>query len=119
MLKIFSLLTNFTVYGPDDEKIGEFRFKFGNFRDGNVPRVRLVLDERESGSVTGENEQKVAKDIQAGKKMSVQVSFLPPKAGLYVAMKPEAGGGTEEKIQLLAGAVVLKLFGFDKMFQQN
>jgi hypothetical protein len=116
VLKLFTLVTNFTVYGADNEKIGEFRFQMPDLRNGKAPRVSLLLDGVEQGSVTGEEEMAMTRQFQEGKKMAVKVAFMPQKAGLYIAVNPASAGDVRVKIQLLAGALVLKLFGFDKMF---
>ena len=55
--------------------------------------------------------------LEEGKKMAVKVAFMPQKSGLYIAVSPAAAEESRAKMQLLAGALVLKLFGFDKMFQ--
>jgi hypothetical protein len=116
VLKLFTLVTNFTVYGADNEKIGEFRFRMADLRNGKAPRVSLLLDGTEQGSVTGEEEMAMTRQYQEGKKMAVKVAFMPQKAGLYIAVDPASAGDSRLKIQLLAGALVLKLFGFDKVF---
>jgi hypothetical protein len=116
VLKLFTLVTNFTVYGADNEQIGEFRFQMADLRNGKAPRVSLLLDGVEQGSVTGEEEQAMTRQFQEGKKLAVKVKFMPQKAGLYIVVSPASAGDPRVKIQLLAGALVLKLFGFDKMF---
>jgi predicted Zn finger-like uncharacterized protein len=117
VLKLFTLTTNFTVYGADDEQIGDFRFQFADFRNGKAPRVSLLLDGTEQGSVTGEEEMALTRQIQEGKKAAFKVSFMPQKSGLYIAVNPACATNSRVKMQMLAAALVLKLFGFDKMFQ--
>jgi hypothetical protein len=119
VLNLFTLVTNFTVYGADNEEIGEFRFQMADFRNGKAPRVSLLLNGVDQGSVTGEEEMALTRQIQEGKKMATKVSFMAPKVGLHISLNPAARGGSCVKMQLLAAALVLRLFGFDKMFMST
>jgi hypothetical protein len=117
VLKMFSLVKNFTVYGPDQEKAAEFRFKMGDYRKGQVPRMSLFgADGEEWGFMTGEDHMEALQMIQEGKKVAVKVKFLAPKPGLFISLNGDAARSANRKTLVLAAAVVMKLFGLDVMF---
>lgn len=122
-LFVFSLTTPFDVRNPEEEKIGSFGFRMGDFREGKAPpRVALAPNQgAEWGYVTGEKHveaMELAKQAREGKKRAkVKVEFLPPPPGLVIQIEPQAANRPETKVLLLAGSVVLKAWGYEKMFK--
>jgi hypothetical protein len=117
-LKLFSLVTNFNVYGANNEKIGDFRLRMADFKNGKPPRVGLMLGDVEHGSVTGEEEMEQVRLFKE-QKVGFKTSVMPQKAGLHIAMNPEVAATPRVKIQLIAAALVLRLFGSHKIFQST
>jgi hypothetical protein len=120
VMKLFSLTPNFTVYGPDQNKIGEFRFKLPDLRKGQAPRMCLRSAAGEEwGTVMGEHEAEAMKMLKEGQKTKVTVRILPAKAGLVITVNPEFANETMAKQLLLSAAVAMRIFGVYKIFLQN
>jgi hypothetical protein len=120
VMKLLSLTPNFTVYGPDQNKIGEFRFKLPDLRKGQAPRMCLRSAAGEEwGTVMGEHEAEAMQMLKEGAKTKVTVRFLPPKAGLVITVNPEFANETMAKQLLLSAAVAMRIFGVYKIFLQN
>ena len=126
--RFFNKGPNFTLTDPQGKKMGEFRFKMGEFRPGkeNVPsRMSLLsLQGQEWGSITGEHEAEMMqnlKDFQEGKKkFAFRFQFLPPPPGMLITVNPEAPDQRLAKILLLSAAVSMKRFkATDEMFQRG
>lgn len=111
------------LVGPDEEKLGDFKFQMANIKEGIPPRMALVGPEgQEWGSVTGEeimeaiNDAKRAKE--GGPKVTFSFKFLPPPPGLHTTMEPDYGDDVLPKALLLAGAAALKVFRIDAIFKR-
>jgi hypothetical protein len=121
--KLLAFTVNYELRNPEDEKIGTFSFRMGDFRAGKAPsRVALAPDEgAEWGFVTGETHMEaleLAQQAKEGKaKAKVKVQFMAPPPALVIQIDPQAAKRPETKVLLLAGAVVLKAYGYDKMFK--
>jgi hypothetical protein len=121
--KLIAFTVNYELRNPQEEKIGSFSFRMGDFKKGTVPsRVALTPDEgAEWGFVTGETHMdalelsKQAKE--GGKGVKFQVKFTGRYPTLVVQIDPEAANRPETKVLLLAGAVTLKAYGYDSMFK--
>jgi hypothetical protein len=118
--KLFAFTVNYDLRDPKEEKIGTFSFRLGDFRAGKAPsRVALAPTEgAEWGFVTGETHMEAMELAKEGKmKAKVKVQFMAPPPALVIQIDPKAANRPETKLLLLAGAVVLKAYGFDKMFK--
>lgn len=121
--KLFAFTVNFELRNPEEEKIGTFSFRMGDLGKGTVPpRVALTPDQgAEWGFVTGETHMEALELVrqakEGGKKAKVKVQFFAPPPALVIQIDPQAAGRPETKGLLLAGAVILKAYGFDKMFK--
>lgn len=118
--KLFAFTVNYELRNPEEEKIGTFSFRMGDFRAGKCPpRVALALDEgAEWGFVTGETHMEVMDLVKEGKaKAKVKIQFMAPPPALVIQIDPKAADRPETKALLLAGAVILKAYGYDKMFK--
>jgi hypothetical protein len=110
----------FHVYDGNDEKIGDFRFSTFDMKNKLPARMILTsLDGQELGTITGQDQLDLMKQIESGKKVIFSAKLLPKEPDLIVSLNANAPDPMAAKKLLMAAAIAMRLFNVHTMFDDN